>query len=349
MSRRRAFRSSLAFGLAVSAFAATALGQPGALDKVHYRDAEGKVVAVDAEVKESAAGVQLLSGTKALISPADVVRIDYGDPKGITKADQYAAITLEDGRDPAKARDTYAELLKKAGPTAPERTKRYLSFREAVWTGKAADAKAGDEFKAEAPKAAEALAGFARTNKTGWEVWPTARAAARLYAELGDHAKAAELLGELAAVTGLPRDLRHEAALAEAGALIRAGRGSDAEKRLDQLEQDKDFPATGPARDRLTVLRVAAKAGDTAAKLDEAVAKVKDPTAKAVGVNFLGDAHLAAGRPREAMWAYLWADVVFNQDRGEQVYAVGKLVGIFEKLGDKERAEQFRDRLPRVR
>ncbi|HET6575557.1 MAG TPA: hypothetical protein VFG68_18280 [Fimbriiglobus sp.] len=348
MSRRRAFHLSLAFGLAALAAAPTALGQSGALDKVHYRDADGKVVAVDAAITESAAGVQLVTGTKALISPADVFRIDYGDPKGIAKVDQFAAITLEDGRDPVKARDTYAGLLKKAGLAAPERTKRYLSFREAIWAGKAADAKTGAEFQAEAPKAAEALAGFARANKTSWEVWPTARAAARLYAELGDHAKAAALLGELVAVKGLPRDLHYEAALAEAGALIRAGQRPDAEKRLDQLEKDKDFPATGPARDRLTVLRVAAKAGDPA-KLDQVVAKVTDPTAKAVGVNFLGDAQLAAGKPREAMWSYLWADVVYNQDKGEQVYAVGKLVGVFEALGDKDRAEQFRDRLPRVR
>lgn len=345
---RRAYRHLLAFGLAALAFTPTALGQPGALDKVHYRAADGKVVAVDAGIKESAAGVQLLTGSRALIAPADMIRIDYGDPKGVAKADQFAAITLEDGRDPAKARDAYADLLKKAGAGAPERTKRYLTFREAIWTGRAADAKTGNEFRAEAPKAAEKLVNFARANKKSWEVWPTARAAARLYTELGDHAKAAALLEELAAVAELPRDLRHEARLAEAGALIRAKQGPAAEGRLDQLEKDKDFPATGPARDRLAVLRAAAKAGD-AAKLEEAVAKVKDPTAKAVGANFVGDAHRAAGKPRDAMWAYLWADVVFNQDRDEQVYAVGQLVGVFEKLGDKERAEQFRDRLPRVR
>ena len=175
MSRRRAYRLLLAFGLAALAFAPTALGQQGALDKVHYRAADGKVVAVDAEIKESAAGVQLLTGSKALIAPADVIRIDYGDPKGVAKADQFAAITLEDGRDPVKARDAYAELLKKAGANAPEKTKRYLTFREAIWTGKAADAKTGDEFQAEAPKAAEKLANFARANKKSWEVWPTAR------------------------------------------------------------------------------------------------------------------------------------------------------------------------------
>ena len=246
MPRRRAFRLLLAFGLAALAVAPTALGQQGALDKVHHRTADGKIIAVDAEIKESAAGVQLLTGSKALISPADVIRIDYGDPKGVIKSDQFAAITLEDGRDPLKAQDTYADLLKKAGADAPERTKRYLAFREAVWAGKAADAKTGDEFRAEAPKAAEKLAAFARANKTSWEVWPTARAAARHYAEVGDHAKAAALLGELAAVAELPRDLRHEARLAEAGALIRARQGPDAEGLLDQLEKDKDFPAAGP-------------------------------------------------------------------------------------------------------
>jgi hypothetical protein len=347
MSRRRAFRLLLAFGL-VALTLPTALGQQGALDKVHYRTADGKVVAVDAEIKESAAGVQLVTGSKALVSPADVIRIDYGDVPGVAKTDQFAAITLEDGRDPGKARDAYAGMLKKAGAAAPEKTKRYLAFREAVWSGRVADAKIGDEFKAEAPKAAEKLATFARENKKGWEVWPTTRAAARLYAELGDHAKSAALLGDLAAVPGLPRELRFEAKLAEAGTRVRAGKGSDVGGLLDQLEKDKDFPATGPARDRLTVLRAVAKAGD-AAKLEEAVGKVKDPTARAVGANFVGDAHLAAGKPREAMWSYLWADVVYNQDRDEQVYAVGKLAGVFEQLGDKDRAEQFRDRLPRVR
>ena len=97
------------------------------------------------------------------------------------------------------------------------------------------------------------------------------------------------------------------------------------------------------------MLRAAAKAGDPAGEAGGGSRRGQGPGGEGGGCNFLGDAHLAAGKPRDAMWAYLWADVVFNQDRGEQVYAVGQLVGVFEKLGDKERAEQFRDRLPRVR
>jgi hypothetical protein len=355
MPRRWAFRSLLLFGLAALVGGPTATGQPPPLDKVHYRDrADGKVVTFDTETKESPAGVQLLTGKKGTISPADVIRIDYGDVKGIAKTDQYAAIAAEDSRDPVKARDAYADLLKKLPPDAPERTRRYLTFREAYWAGKAADAKTGDGFQAEAQKAADALAAVARATKKSWEVWPTARAAARLYTELGDHAKAAVLLGELAAVPELPRELRYEAKLAEAAATLRGGQGAAADGLLDQLERDRDFPATGPLRDRLAVLRAAAKVppgqtGGPLAKLGEATAQAKDPAAKAVGSNCLGDAYAAAGQTRDAMWAYLWADVVYNQDKDEQVYAVGRLVGVFEKLGDKDRADQFRDRLPRVR
>ena len=42
MSRRRAFRLLLVFGLAASAVAPTALGQQTALDKVHYRAPDGE-------------------------------------------------------------------------------------------------------------------------------------------------------------------------------------------------------------------------------------------------------------------------------------------------------------------
>lgn len=349
MPCRRAVRVLLVFGLVALASVPAALGQQGALDKVHYRDAEGKLVSVDGEIKETPAGVQFTSGTKALISPVDIVRIDYGNPKGVNKADQFAAIALEDGGDPAKARQAYSDLLKKAGADAPAQTKRYLSFREAIWAGRAASAKTGDEFKADAAKAVEMLTAVARASETSWEVWPTSRAAARLATELGDHAKAAGLLGQLAAVKGLPPALKLEAQLAQAAALLRDGKATAVEPILAQVEKDKDFPKAGALPDRLAVLRAAVKKDATPAAIEEATAKVKDPVAKAVGANLLGDAQLAARQPREAMWAYLWADVVYNQDRGEQVYAVSQLVGVFEALGDKDRAKQYRDRLPQVR
>jgi hypothetical protein len=273
----------------------------------------------------------------------------------VQKNELLKALSIEDNvREPVKVQAEYADLLKKAGKDAPEKTRRALAFREAVWHAKAADAKLGEDFRVEALRAADKLAQVAKTTKTSWEVWPASRTAARLYMELGDFARAAALLGELAGAPDLPRDLRFDARLAEAAALIRAGQAAKAEGELGQLADDKELPVGG-LKERVAVLQAVAKArgktADEAAKLRSAVDAAKDPSAKAVGYNFLGDAHAALGQPREAMWSYLWVDTVFNQDADERVLAVGKLADLFERMGDaeKDKAALFRERLPRVR
>jgi hypothetical protein len=358
MPRRWADRFVLLAGFA--ALAAPSPGQaPGTTDKVTYRDRtqDNKVAVVDvADAKESAAGVTGKSAGKTVaIPPGDIVRIDYGALPGVQKSDLLAVLSTEDlGRDPVKVQAGYADLLKKAGKDAAEKTRRALTFREAVWHAKAADAKVGDDFRVEALRAADKLAAVAKGTKTSWEVWPASRTAARLYMELGDFAKAADLLGELAAVPDLPRDLRYDARLAEAAARIRADQADKAGGDLAALAADTDLPVGG-LKERVTVLQAAAKArGKTAAEADALQAAVNaaaDPSAKAVGYNFLGDARAALNQPREAMWAYLWVDAVYNQDADERVLAVGKLPDVFERLGgaEKDKAAQFRERLPRVR
>jgi hypothetical protein len=359
MPRRWAFRFVLLLGL--TALAAPARGQSGAADKVTYYDrADGKVVTTSAVTKESPAGVQLIVGgkVKALVSPADVVKLEPGDVKGVQLGEVLGARALEGGPDPAKAEAAFAALLKKAGPTPDPAARRYLTFREAYWAGQVANQKTGAAFRAEAPKAVAKLAAAGRLARKSWEVWPALRSAARLEMELGDYAKAAATLTELAGTPGLPADLRYEAKLAAAAAQVRAGQGSAAEGALDQLAADKSFPASGPLRDRLTVLRAAAKVpagggakptADQLAALEKAVNAAKDPVAKAVGYNFLGDGKLALGRTRDAMWDYLWVDVVYTRDRDEHLLADHRLAALFDRANDKDRAEQFREKLPRVR
>lgn len=288
-----------------------------------------------------------------------MVRIDYGSLPGLTKADLSTVQVFEDGRDPAKAAAAFGALLKKAGPQAGEKTRRYLAFREAVWAAKAADAKTGDEFAAEAKPAADRLAGVFRSAKKSWEAWPAARAAARLYAEVDDFESAAKVFGELAAVPDLPADLRADARLAEAAALVRGRRSLEADGLLAKLAADPSLPAG--AKDKLAVVTAAArvplpKPGEPAsgakpgqlAELQKAV-DAAGPGAKAVGYGLLGEAYLAHGQTREAMWAFLWVDTVYNREPDERVLAVRRLVTVFDKQGEKERADQFREKLPRVR
>lgn len=346
--------SLLVLGLINLAFAQTV-----AVDKVTFRDrTDGKIATVDGDLKETPAGVAVLAGGKTTktIAASDVIRVDPGQLAGITRSEQLTAMAAEDGKEPAKARDAFTALVVKAGPAAAERTRRYLLYREAYWAVKYADTKTGDDFKAEAKKASDKMAAVALASKKSWEVWPATRTVARIQMELGDFDKAATTLAGLATTPDLPSDLRIEAKLAEAGALMRAKQSIGG--LVDTIAKEKDFPASGALSERVAVLREAAKlpAPSGAAKAPEQLAKLvavidaaKDPVAKAVGYNLLGDAFVARGLPRDAMWAYLWADMVYNQDTDERVYAVNRLIEVFEKLGDKDRANQFRDRLPQVR
>lgn len=365
MPRRWAYRTLLFAGLAALAVAPTALGQSSGTDYVVFRDPAkgGKVDTIPAEIRESPAGIDILIAGKKQrsIAPTDIVRVEYGGAPPTISSDLLLVKQLEEGVDPAKTRQTFADIGKKAGASAPEKFRRYLAFREAYWAAKVADSKTGDEFAAEAKPVADRLAAVANMSTKSWEGWPTTNLATRIQTELGDHAKAAELWGREARLPDLPVLLKVEARLGEATAMLRAGQSLEAKGAIADLETNKDVPTTGQARDWVTILKAAEQVpvpkpgapaklpADLVSKLTATIDRVKDPVAKAVGYNFLGDAHLAAGATREAMWAYLWADVVYAQSVNERLYALHRLVRVFEMTNDKDRAEQFREKLPDAR
>lgn len=363
MPSRRAVRL-LPVLFAALAAAAPAPGQPASgRDTVVFLDRkEGKLVTAEntAVRKESPAGVEAtVNGSPRLIPVTDLVRVDLGNLPGVAGSDLAAARRFEDAGDYPKAQGKYADLLKAAAGNP--RAVRYVGYLEAAAGAKAADAQANPkEFEDEAKRAAKSLADFARANPGGWESWPAARTAARLQMELGQYADAAATLDALAKTPDLPSDLAAEARLAAAGVLLRAGR--PAGPVLADLEKDGKLSA--PARQRLAVLKAAAavppapagadgSAGKPAAAkgLEDAIAAASDPVAKAVGYNFLGDVLRTHGLARDSVWAYLWADVVYNGDRDERVYAVRRLAEVFDRMegAEKDRAEQFRAKLPLVR
>jgi len=362
MLRRRSF-AALAFGLVTLSAVPTVLGQgSGTPDRIRYRDFEGKLVDDAGELKESPKGIEWLNANRKTISisPDQVVKIEPTNLAGVPTTDLLTARSQEDV-NPGKAAAAYGEMLKKAGPNAPERSRRFLAYKEAYFTVKAVDAKGGKEFESEAGKAAEKMNAAAKTAIRSWEVWPASRIAARLYAELGDFPKATAVLGSLASVPDLPKDLKHEANLLEAAMALRGRNAPAARSLLDRLASDKDFPAVGPARDRLSVMRVAAGIAipaapsqaplpaDAVKNLLAAIDAAKDPAARGIGHLVLGDLYAGHGQARDAMWMYLTVDVVYNADRDDQIVAVRRLIPIFEAAGDKDKVDQFREKLPRIR
>ena len=356
---RRCWLAALAVGLiGLPAL----LGQTGSSDKIRYRDAEGKIIDDAGELKESTKGIEWTNSGKKNVSitPDQVLKVEPSTLVGVTASELLNARSQEDA-NPGKAAAAYGELLKKVGPTAPDRTRRVLTHLEAVQTVRAVNAKVGKEFDAEAGKAAEKMNAAAKLAGKSWEVWPASKTVARLYAELGDFSKATAVLGALAAVPELPKDLRIEANLLEAAMALRGKNASAARNLLDRLGAEKEFPAVGPARDRLTVMKIAAgitvpstssttpAPADAVKTLQAAIDDAKEPSAKGIGHLVLGDLYAAHGQPREALWIYLTVDVVHNADKDDQIAALRRLIPLFEALGDKEKAELFREKLPRIR
>lgn len=351
-------RALAAVAFLVIAVVVAAQPPSGALDKVIYLDRKsGKTASMEGVLKESPAGISVtVSGQVRLqLTPAEIVRVDLGELPGLSTDEKGSLFGYDSEKDPAKATAGYGALAKKGGN---ERVKRNLEFRELIAATKAAELKDDAGFKTEAPKVADRLAAFARANVKSWEVWPTSRIAARLYADLNQPEKASETLNALANITELPAELRIEARFTEADLLLRSSDPTRGKAAVTALAANKDLPAAGPQRDKLKLFELWANAPPAAAgakpdaqlaKLQSAIDATGDPGVRAFGFNVKGELLLAAGFPRDAMWEFLQVDVVYNTDRDEVIKSTRRLIEIFDKVGDRERADMYRDKLRKSR
>lgn len=354
-------RFALLLLLAGFATAVPARGQ-GTSDSVRFRNpkkdyAEERLLG---SVQESAGGIKVTAVNKTVtdIAAGNIVSVEYGSLPGMDKIilDLRAA---ENQNNAAKARDLYAAEVKK-NPT-DAKTKKFLDYREAYWTARVADEKTGPAFANEAPAAVAKLMGFLQeyAKKNAWEVWPIARMAARMQAELGKYSDAASVYGLLAKVEGLPAEMKLDARLSEAEMLFRTGNALTAAPAVADLAKTAGFPAAGAIREKLTILQTATKAaGEKKAKekpaaavkaIEDVIAKTVDPPVRAFGHNILGELLMQADLPREAMWELLRVEVVDNQDREEVLKAVLRLADCFQKQGDETRAKAYRDKLAQVK
>jgi len=217
-----------------------------------------------------------------------------------------------------------------------------------------------------AKDAAGKWSGFLTEYKSGWELWPAARAGARLYAELNKFDEVARLWSRLSKNPELPPDLRLEAGIQEIDAQFRAGSYSPAAIAAKTLA---DATAPGAAKTRLAIYEQAAKAANdglsaesakaAAEKIEAAVKETADPAVRATVYGVIGELYLAvkpkdgggapAKEPREAMWAFLWVETVFNHDKDEALKAMCRLVEAFKAQSDEEMVKRYRERIRRYR
>jgi len=319
-------------------------------DRVERRDKKTGTASVTGKIQdENAGGIRVKGqlGKEEAIPSSDVVRVNYGDMPSQAAIELGKLAPAEDARDyPALLKGYEAVQALPAVKSAPPNVRRYIDYRVASLRGFTAD---GDE---QVKAAEKALADFVAANPDSWEYPHAARQLGRLQADTGAYPAATKTFEALEKAPNVPAEFKTEATAALIDIAFQSEDYDAGRKRVEAVAKNPNAPAALKARIDLYQLGLEGAKGDLAAtvkKIEEAIAKATDPSLKALGYNVLGDVYYAQKKPREAMWSYLWVDVVYNQDRGEHLKAMTRLIKIFKEANDTEKVQLFTEKLARSR
>jgi TolA-binding protein len=318
---------------------------------VERRDKKGAVTSVPGTiVEENAGGVRIKSkglGKEETIPSSDIVRVSYPDMPLKARLDLDKLAPAEASRDlPALLKGYEAVQAMPEIKAAGAGTRRYIDFRVAMLRAAVAE---GDEQIKEAVKG---LSDFMTAHPNSWQYSQAARQLARLQADTGDYAGATKMYETLEKMPNAPPEYKLEATAALIDIAFQTDNESAAQQRIAAVAKDPKAPTSLKARVDMYQLGIDGAKGDLSAavkKVEDAIFKTSDPSLKALGYNVLGDLYLKKGQTRDAMWSYLWVDVVYNQDRGEHLKAMTRLIKVFEKENDKDKATLYKEKLARSR
>jgi hypothetical protein len=352
--KRQAIRGLVMFGL-LTLVVDSARAQ-NILDSVTVRDRkDGTTKTYTGTLRVGPTGFEIVNAEKktiANINPDDITKMLIGDLPGVDRTQIQAANSKEEKKEWSAARDIYAEQLKKA--VGQERSKRFLEFKKVLMTNRIVDETDADKgWKEKADECIKDWNSFllAPDTKLGWEQWPAVRAMTRLQIERGKYEDAATAWGRVSGNTNMPPAARTEASLQEIDSLVRGKSYSAA--ATTAAEQIKT--AAGAKKDRLVIYEIAARAGadgkmqDGIDKIKAEMNKTKDASVHAAGFSMMGELYFANGKPRDAMWMFLWVETVVNQDKDDAFKAISRLAEVFEAQMDEEQATKYRDKLKRFR
>ncbi|HVK10725.1 MAG TPA: hypothetical protein VM597_18300 [Gemmataceae bacterium] len=343
------------FSLAVllGLVAAHAFGQEKqAPDKIERRDKKGTTTTVTGRiVEETPAGIKVRQDGKAKdveVPSNEVQRVLYGDYNNVlAKAVGATAASDRDHNYPDLVRqyEAIAAMPDAKLPTVGANAKRYLEF-------KLAQARAGAAETDEQVKAAiKGLADFAAAHAASWQYPHVLRQLGRLQADVGDLAAATKTF-ETLEKAAVPAEFKLEATAALIDVAFQGDQKAEVKTRLDKIVADANAPSALKDRAALYQIALGGAEGDVSAtvkKLEESIAKTQDPGLRALAYNVLGDLYSAKGQKRDAMWSYLWVDQVYNQDRGEHVKAMTRLIKIFEADMDPDKVRMYKEKVNRTR
>jgi hypothetical protein len=344
-----------------------------AQDRIKLKSDPTKPVAGNIE-KESPAGIRIAAkGASQMIPAGEILDVIY-DVKGEVKVAFYVpAMNSETKIDAPTTRDRKKAILKaindfeevaRMARSKKTRPKHDLLERHAEFKIAMLEARRAQEAGTAPTTAIKRLQEFKNKYADGWQITAAATLLAELLVEDKDYNEADKVFQDLAGLPDLPAEARGQFQFLAAQVSMRPGKYADAETKLQKLvdKLPKDSPirlraqiaqAVCQAEIRLAKLKKDADVKDKAEAVAAAGAQINrlldenktDKELHALGYNALGQCDYAAELFKDALWSFLRVDVVYNQNREEHAKALYYLADLFDKLKDKDHAEECRARL----
>ena len=225
---------------------------------------------------------------------------------------------------------------------ADKKAARHYEYKTAVLAARMADADPG-----ELKNGIAALEKYMKNHPDSWQIINFPKLLVPLQLAAKDTEGAERTLSTLAASKGVSPALKQELDLMAAKILLEGRKYDEAEKKLDGLVKGSKDPAQQfRLRIQLAECMSANKKFPKAkADLTEIIVKTNNNDMKAVALNTLGECCNNNGETREAMWNFLYVDVLYNQNKDEHQCAIKNLADVFKKLNDPKKQKQYEEML----
>lgn len=298
---------------------------------------------------ETPKGIALKSGDKIAAEDIDDILYDISQTdalKGLTYSNAFKAERDYLVATDAKKRATFlTDALTKyqsaVGDIKEPRAKAHVDFKIAYLRGKKSQE---DNSVADAKAAITGLRAFVSANPTAWELPRALILLAKLQNDSKDYAGAEQSFSEILKLD-VSEEVKNDARLQSALANIALCKHTVAESKLAELL--KALPKNSPTLGRVLVaqsecLIAASKVDEAVDLLKKAIKDSDDKNLRAIAYNTLGENYAKQNQWKEALWEFLWVDVVYNQDKNEHARALFHLIQVFEQLAEPDKAAQVR-------
>jgi tetratricopeptide (TPR) repeat protein len=313
-----------------------------------------EVVLVPSSTVKGAIGGRV-RGTIQAESPSEVVvklgnnttNVPVGEIASIHYDGQPASLALAEAKESGNQIAEAVDLYKKAAADAAGKPfiEQSAKFRQAQLL---AELALGDP--ARATEAVTVLDAFVKAYPNSRHVVAALDSLARLQlhrgAEKGDYGAVEKTIADMAK---LPQS-------ADRAAVLRAklfDRKGDHDKAISEYDKLIQGSPEGSVRQREARL-AKAESLVAARKFTEAEADVRavikaapaeDYQAQSAAYNTLGDCLRAAGKPKDALLAYLYTDLLYSKDKEEHPRALAQISKLWRELKRDDRADETWNRL----